>query len=142
MLRYVLLPLLFCFSVSCARAQQVQILATGIQSGAGKIIIKLFSDQESFRNEKPFREITFDKKGLVNGVIGLSFEQEPGTYGITLLDDENANGKMDYNLVKMPKEGFGFSNFYLEQLRRPHIDEFRVQIRKGNNRVDIKTKYL
>lgn len=125
-----------------AQSAKLFILATELRSSNGRIIIKLFGDNESFVNEKPLREVTFEKKGMVNGVIALNFDLEPGTYGVTLLDDENSNGKMDNNLVKMPKEGFGFSNFYLTKLKRPHFDEFKVVIKPGKNKVDIRTKYL
>ena len=34
----------------------------------------------------------------------------PGTYAIAVLHDENNNGRMDYNFLGIPKEGYGFSN--------------------------------
>ena len=34
----------------------------------------------------------------------------PGTYAIAVIHDENMNGKLDYNLLGVPKEGYGFSN--------------------------------
>lgn len=140
---FFIFSLVFCLSSQLqAQSAKLFILATELRSANGKIIVKLFSDNESFVKEKPLREISFEKKGLVNGVIALNFDLEPGTYGITLLDDENGNGKMDNNLVKIPKEGFGFSNFYLTKLQRPHFDEFKVVIKPGKNKVDIRTKYL
>ena len=32
-----------------------------------------------------------------------------GTYAVTVLDDTNMNGKMDFNLIGMPTKGYGFS---------------------------------
>jgi uncharacterized protein (DUF2141 family) len=34
----------------------------------------------------------------------------PGTYAVAVLHDENENGKMDFNFLGMPLEGYGFSN--------------------------------
>ncbi|NUO00517.1 MAG: DUF2141 domain-containing protein, partial [Saprospiraceae bacterium] len=33
-----------------------------------------------------------------------------GKYAVQLYHDENGNGKMDFNLLGIPKEGYGFSN--------------------------------
>jgi len=33
-----------------------------------------------------------------------------GTYAATILDDTNLNGKMDFNLIGLPKKGYEFSN--------------------------------
>jgi len=38
------------------------------------------------------------------------FEVPPGRYGIAVIDDENANQKLDRNFLGIPKEGFGFAN--------------------------------
>ena len=39
------------------------------------------------------------------------FEDIPrGTYALAVVHDENMNGKLDTNLLGMPKEGYGFSN--------------------------------
>ncbi|WP_232279356.1 DUF2141 domain-containing protein [Psychromonas ingrahamii] len=34
----------------------------------------------------------------------------PGKYAMAVIHDENTNGKLDTNLIGVPKEGFGFSN--------------------------------
>lgn len=34
----------------------------------------------------------------------------PGTYALAVVHDENMNGKLDTNLLGIPKEGYGFSN--------------------------------
>jgi len=34
----------------------------------------------------------------------------PGTYALVVLHDENMNGRVDYNWLGIPREGYGFSN--------------------------------
>ena len=34
----------------------------------------------------------------------------PGTYALTVIHDENMNGKLDTNRLGIPTEGYGFSN--------------------------------
>jgi uncharacterized protein (DUF2141 family) len=44
-------------------------------------------------------------------VIRCDFEDIPtGTYALAVIHDENMNGKLDTNLLGVPKEGYGFSN--------------------------------
>jgi len=37
-------------------------------------------------------------------------EIPPGTYALTVIHDENMNGKLDTNWLGIPKEGYAFSN--------------------------------
>lgn len=126
----------------CVKAQETQVKVTGTRSGKGKIILNVFKDQADYDNEKPFKEFVFDKHGLVNGTLTVKCGLEPGVYGITLVDDENANGKLDKNFIRMPKEGFGFSNFFMEKLRKPAFDDFKVDLRSPNKTIEIKIKYM
>jgi len=127
-----------------AHAQQVStsIKITGIKSAKGNIAIGVFKDQASFEKEKSFKNFIFDKKALVNGNLNVVIKLEPGTYGLTLLDDENTNNKMEKNMIGLPKEGFGFSNFFLEKLKRPLFNDFKVNLNNNQNKVEIKVKYM
>ena len=51
-------------------------------------------------------KVTMDS-GRLTWIIPL---EKHGIYAISILDDENNNGKMDYRLGFLPREGFGFSN--------------------------------
>lgn len=112
-----------------AQAQKTKVNVSEIKSDKGNIVLSLFKDQETFKNEKPFKKIVFTKKGLAHGAIELKLTIEPGIYGITILDDEDKNGEMEKNLMEIPKEGFGFSNFYLDKLKRPVFDDFKTEIK-------------
>ena len=46
----------------------------------------------------------------------------PGTYAIAVLHDENDNGKMDYRLLRLPKEPYGFSNGVVPRLGPPKFE--------------------
>jgi uncharacterized protein (DUF2141 family) len=134
---------LCCFLTSFdTHAQQVKLKVTDIKSTKGKIVIILFKDHETFEEERGFRRIAFSKDSLKNGAIDLHFTIEPGIYGITLLDDEDSNGVMNKNFIGIPKEGFGFSNYYLNKMRLPHFDEFKTKINPGKNTVLIRLKYI
>jgi uncharacterized protein (DUF2141 family) len=73
----------------------------------------------------------------------VRFTLEPGIYGLSLLDDENSNGKMEYNFLGIPKEGFGFSDYYHKGLKRPKFESFKFSIDKGQTKkLTVRIRYM
>jgi uncharacterized protein (DUF2141 family) len=119
----------------------VKVIIKGIKSEKGKLVLAIFKDQEGFKSKKPIKRLELNKSDLEE--IEVVLKLDLGTYGISVLDDENSNNKMDYNFIGIPKEGFGFSNYYHEGLSKPHFDRFKFEI---NNRavelIDIRLRYM
>jgi uncharacterized protein (DUF2141 family) len=134
--------LLFTFFASYTQAQETHVKIADIRSGKGKIILNVFKDNNSYDKEQPYKKIVFDKKDLVNGTLNVHFGLEPGVYGITLLDDENEDGKINKNFVGIPKEGFGFSNFFMTKMKKPSFDDFKVDLKSSDIKVEIRVKYM
>lgn len=134
---------LIVMSTNDLRAQSnTQITVSGIRSAKGQVVVSVFKDEKSFDEEIPFKKIPFDKKGLVNGTMVVNVKLDPGTYGLVLVDDENKNGKLEKNFVGVPKEGFGFSNFFMEKLKKPSFHEFKMNIKGDANKAGIRVKYM
>ena len=124
-------------------AQNVEVTVTGIRSEKGQIAIGVFLDEESFRREKAYLEIQFPKKDIRDGVMTVSFSLEPGIYGLSLLDDENSNRKMEYNFLGIPKEGFGFSDYYHTGITRPKFADFRFTVVQGQDiKIKVRMRYF
>ena len=124
-------------------AQSVEVTITGIRSEKGQIAIGVFIDNESFQKEEAFLDKKFVKNGISNGEMRVQFSLEPGTYGLSLLDDENSNGKMEYNFLGIPKEGFGFSDYYHKGLTKPKFDAFKFSIDQDQVRkITIRIRYM
>jgi uncharacterized protein (DUF2141 family) len=134
--------LLFILFASYTKAQETQIKVTDIRSGKGKIVLNVFKDNDSYDKNQPYKKLTFDKKTLVNGTLNVHFGLEPGVYGITLVDDENEDGKINKNFVGIPKEGFGFSNFFMTKMKKPSFDDFKVDLKSPEHQIEIKVKYM
>ncbi len=122
-------------------AQRLTVHITGIRSRQGTILLSVFKDDQSFRDEKPYRIQKVSKDDMSEGnltvvITGLP----PGRYGLALLDDENNNGKMDYGLL-MPREGFGFSDFVTEGLKRPVLDDFDFTLGDDEFSVSMRVIY-
>lgn len=119
----------------------VKIAEEGVRSKKGTLIIAIFRDQESFRDEKPIKKMVLIKTDLTKYELELNLE--PGVYGFSILDDENNNNVMDYNFIGKPKEGFGFSNYYHKGFSKPHFDEFKFEItNKTIKLIDIQLRYM
>ena len=106
----------------------IPIVVKNIKNSKGRLSIGVFKDASSFEEEKPHKIILVSKKDLVNGTLKTSIEIESGVYGLSILDDENSDYKMQYNMIGMPKEGFGFSNYYHTGFTKPNFKQFLVVI--------------
>lgn len=106
----------------------IPIIVKNIKNSKGRLSIGVFKDATSFEEEKPHKIILVSKKDLVNGTLKSSIEIEVGVYGLSILDDENSDYKMEYNMIGMPKEGFGFSNYYHTGFTKPNFKQFLVVI--------------
>jgi len=72
--------------------------------------IALFSSSDGFPDQPSMAVKTLDAE-IRDGRLKASFVNVPyGVYAVSVLHDENRNGKMDTNWVGMPKEGYGASN--------------------------------
>ena len=124
-------------------AQNVEVTITGIRNSEGQIGIGVFRDNESFRKEQAYLELEFVKKEISNGEMKIRFTLPPGTYGIALLDDENSDDLMEYNFLGMPKEGFGFSDYYHTGLTMPKFDAFKFDVVEGQKKsINIRIRYI
>lgn len=125
------------------QAQNIEVEITGIRSNEGQILLAIYTDEENYKNEKPLSEKFIDKSGMKDGKLTVGLDLSAGTYALTLIDDENRNGKIDYKLIRVTKEGFGFSDFYLTKLRKPSFDDFKFEVKPGQKiNIEMKIKYM
>ncbi len=81
-----------------------------IRNSAGTVACALFEAPEGF----PYEYLRFATNIMVIKVRATKarcdFEDiPPGKYALAVVHDENMNGKLDANLLGIPKEGYGFS---------------------------------
>ena len=121
----------------------ISVTIKDIKSPNGQILMGIYKDDVSFDKEIPYKKAQAFKTKISNGTLLVEVKLEPGKYGISLLDDENFNGKMDYNFIGIPKEGFGFSNYYHTGLTKPKLKSFLFEvIENKNTKVEVKMKYM
>lgn len=65
----------------------------------------------------------------------------PGDYALSVMHDENGNGKLD-TTMRIPREGFGFSRNPVVRFRPPVFRNVRFAVPAGASRLPIKMKYF
>jgi uncharacterized protein (DUF2141 family) len=65
----------------------------------------------------------------------------PGTYAISLIHDENSNGKLDTRVI-IPREGFGFSRNPTITFGPPSFAAASFGVVAGLNSQSVKFKYM
>lgn len=89
-------------------AGELRFTVTGLRSVAGMVRCALFDNPADFPRG---REIAESIVPIAAGQAVCLFRGlRQGRYAIAFMHDENGNGRMDFNLLVIPTEGFGFSN--------------------------------
>lgn len=63
-----------------------------------------------------------------------------GTYAVMVFHDENGNGKLDKNMVGVPKEGYAASNNPAKKMRPPTFDEAKESL-SSDQTIEIRLLY-
>lgn len=121
---------------------KLSIEINSVKQDDGVVLVSLYSEPSQFPY-KPFQVFKVEKSNLQNGLLTYNIELEAGKYAITLLDDANRNDDMDYNMIGIPKEGYGFSNDAKPRgLSAPSFDDCAFVIEEeGELSLSIKMKY-
>ena len=143
-MKFYLFSLLLFFSYN-VYAQNIpfKIEINNLRNTKGNIVISVFKDHKSFEAENHLEKKEKSKKeNMKNTTIITELSLPPGIYGLVVLDDENSNNEMDYNLIGMPKEGYGFSNFYHTNFSKPKFADFSFELTPNTSKMLIRLKYM
>ena len=91
-----------------ANAANLTVNISDVNQGKGHVMVALYSGSEAFSQGK----VSFGSRVKAdNKQAQVIFKDLPeGEYAIKIYQDENSNQKLDFNLMGIPKEGYGFSN--------------------------------
>ena len=130
------------FQTTYAQVNDCTVQITGLKSNSGKCIVYIYKDKKGFPTEPKYAVATTtalikDSKALTV-FKGIS----SGEYAISVVHDENDNGKLDTNFLGIPKEGIGTSNNAKGTLGPPSYEDSRFAIGNKTNSISITIKYL
>lgn len=102
---------------------------TGAKANTGQVILSLFNSSEHYL-KAPYvdQKVPVDNFGKSDFTID---KLAPGTYAISIIYDENNNGKLDTNFLGIPTELTGFSNGAKSNFGPPSFSEAAIQINRS-----------
>ena len=124
-------------------AQVLDVRITNVHNKKGLIRVAIFDCQSNFKKEKTCWDTCFYKKAFDKNEFRVKIPIHSGRFALSVLDDENCSGKMEYNFLGIPLKGFGFSDYYLKGLCRPAFDDFCFKIAKKEIKpILVRMKYF
>jgi len=119
------------------------VLVDGLRNGRGQVLACLTANPAAFpdcRKDRDSRRLAVTLKGC--GPMALDFGPlPPGRYAISLVHDENANGKLD-TMLMMPREGFGFSRDAPVRMGPPSFASAAFMVEGAPVRQTIRVRYM
>lgn len=95
-----------------------------------------------FRTDRPTDNRYAVSVKIANGSAGVIFSDLPqGDYAVSVLHDEDLDGKIKLGFMGIPQEGYGISNGGKMIFGPPKFEESIVRIRKNKELVKIKVNY-
>lgn len=136
----ILLALAPALAGAAAPLATLEVEVHSMRSAKGTIQACLTRDRRHFPDCR--RDPSALKQSIAAGARSLRFAGfAPGQYALTLVHDENANGKLD-TIVGIPREGFGFSRNAKPRFGAPKFHEVSIEIAPGLTRKSVRMQYL
>ncbi len=121
---------------SQATAATLTVKITGISEAVGKMAVKLVSSQEAYDGKAKASAAQMLSVSSTEPMTMTFPDLAPGTYAVMVMQDENGNGKLDSNILGIPKEGYGFSN-NPNVMRKPYFNETKFEVTSADKAIEI-----
>ncbi len=122
----------------------IHVEISGLRNDNGQILCALYSSAqaEAFpkKADKAVARLTakIAERRAVCDFSGVA----PGTYAVSVVHDENSNGKLDTNFIGMPREGVGASNDAKGRMGPPKFGAASFRYESGRMDLKIHLRYL
>lgn len=131
--------LLCCMSFSNEGEYNLTVNIEGIKENKGYVLLILFKGEDGFPGNSD-KAYAYDGCEVKGNQASLTFKDlPPGTYAIAALHDANSNGKMDTNMLGIPKEDYGASNDAKSTFGPPKYKDAKFDV-SGNQSITIKMR--
>ena len=109
---------------------------SGMESSKGVVRVALYDNDKNFLSEFGFAAAD-SAFAHANGTVDVVIHNVPfGTYAAAIYQDENQNGVIDQNMIKIPTEPYAFSNGVYAKWSVPSFKEVAFQFEQPNVRLE------
>jgi uncharacterized protein (DUF2141 family) len=105
----------------------------GVEKNEGKIYVSIFNSEPTYKVREPYLSFSLNAD---NEKVTKDLSLPAGQYVFSIYQDSNGNEKLDTNLIGIPKEKFGFTN-YDGKSAPGGFNRHRVQINEKVNEVVV-----
>jgi uncharacterized protein (DUF2141 family) len=140
MLRLKLLIFTMLISAIASVAQtRLEVTVTKIKEHKGLIRVGVFNKEDDFLKKPLTGRIV---KADADEVTVVFENLKPGEYAVSVIHDENENGKLDSNTFGIPNEGFAFGNNAMGMFGPPSFDKAKIVLRDEKISQVLTLKYF
>lgn len=111
----------------------VKLKIEGVEKNEGKIYVSIFNSESTYKTRDAYLSFSLNAD---NEAIIKDLNLPTGQYVFSIYQDSNRNGKLDSNLIGIPKEKFGFTN-YDGKSAPGSFNRHKVQINEKVNKVVV-----
>lgn len=119
----------------------IKVNIDNLRNSEGFVGVALFVARDGFPDKSEHALV--GKRVPAGDHCVVMFENVPyGCYAVSVLHDENSNGKMDKTFIGIPKEGFGTSNNPKIRMGPPSFAESKFELDSKELTLHINMNYL
>ena len=131
--------ILIVLNESWGQTASLEVKVNNIKSQTGTIRVGLFTNEKDFLKNAVMGKVV---KPDGNEIVVVFENLVPGDYALSVIHDENENGKLDSNGLGIPIEGFAFGNNAMGAFGPPSFAKARMKIEGKDVSCIIKLKYM
>lgn len=128
----VCLAVLLCSGIALAQ-NSMSLEIAGVKKSGGKIHISIFNNEKSFDERKTYCSMVANS---ISETVYVTIALPSGEYVISMYQDSNGNGELDTNILGIPKEPFGFSN-YNGKSAPGNFKKHKVMINESTKKISL-----
>jgi uncharacterized protein (DUF2141 family) len=120
----------------------IHVEISGLRNDKGQVLCALFTSADAFPKKANMAVARLTAKVAERQATCEFTGVARGTYAVSVVHDENANGKLDTNFIGMPREGVGASNDAKGHMGPPKFNAASFPFTGGRLDLKIHVKYL
>ena len=114
----------------------------GLRSRKGHLLAAVYATPDGFPHD-PGGALRHLSEIIDDDQMEVCFDGlPPGRYAVTVLHDEDDDGELSTNLLGIPTDGLGMSNFSTLAFRRPGFEAASFDFMGGEVHIPVRIHYM